>query len=65
MAKNVAFAHVVAGFNVENKHKIHYSNLFVPYDLFFMGHMHVFHCLREFWKQLKILSVRSPCQIAS
>ena len=66
MAKNVTFAHVLllaAMLKISIKFNI--LTCLVPYDPFLMGQVSQFHCLQEFWKQLKILSVRSLCLIAS
>ena len=66
MAKNVAFAHVLL-LDLVLKIYIKFNILtcLVPYDRFLMGQVYQFHCLQEFWKQLKILSVRSLFLIAS
>ena len=60
IAKNVTFAHVLLlNLMLKISIKFNIQICLVPYDRFLMGQVYQFHCLQEFWKLLKILSVRS------
>ena len=66
MAKKVTFAHellLASMFKISIKFNT--LTCLVPYDPFLMAQVTQFHYLHEFWKQLKILLVRSLCLIAS
>ena len=66
MAKNVTFAHeLLLDLMLKISIKFNIFACLVPYDRFLMGQMYQFHCLQEFRKQLKILSVKSLFLIAS
>ena len=64
--KNVTFAHVLFLY-LMSKISIKFNILacLVHYDRFLMDQIFQFHCLQEFWKQLKILSVKTLGLIAS